>query len=242
MRNPHEKSVAKAILIDDDPEFCGIFQKALETVAARADFAVELAYRDRIEDNDQEIENYDIYFVDIELGEKSGIELVAGLQRRNFGKEFIFVSAHEDYVWKSMLAKPRYFIRKRTLEADLLEAVSFLKKLWEEKHARVKVGGAEVCPWTVLWCESKDHYVTIHQEDGGSIMLRARMGQLEELFSEYHHIRIHNRLMVNLEHVDRFKGSQVILKDGTALQASRAYQKKVQEGLRKWFEGLYRQS
>lgn len=233
-----ERSVVKAILIDDDPEFRGIFQKALETVAARADFAVELAYRDRIEDNDQEIENYDIYFVDIELEEKSGIELVAGLQRRDFGKEFIFVSAHEDYVWKSMLAKPRYFIRKRMLETDLLEAVVFLKKLWEEKQTKVKVGGAEVCPRTVLWCESKDHYVDIHQEDGSSILFRARLGQLEELFSEYHYIRIHNRLMVNLEYVDWFKGNQVILKDGTALQASRAYQKKVQEGLRKWFEGL----
>ena len=178
--------------------------------------------------------------MDIELGEKSGIELVAGMQRRNPGKEFIFVSAHEGYVWKSMLAKPRYFIRKRTLEADLLEAVSFLKKLWWEKHARVKVGGAEVCPRTVLWCGSKDHYVDIHQEDGSSILLRARLGQLEELFSEYHYIRIHNRLMVNLEYVDRFKGNQVILKDSTVLQASRAYQKKVQEGLGKWFEGLYR--
>ena len=230
-----KKSDAKAILIDDDLEFCGIFQKALETVAVRADFSVELAYRDRIEDDDQEIEDYDIYFVDIELGEKSGIELVAGMQRRNPGKEFIFVSAHEGYVWK-----PRYFIRKRTLEADLLEAVSFLKKLWWEKHARVKVGGAEVCPRTVLWCGSKDHYVDIHQEDGSSILLRARLGQLEELFSEYHYIRIHNRLMVNLEYVDRFKGNQVILKDSTVLQASRAYQKKVQEGLGKWFEGLYR--
>jgi len=118
--------------------------------------------------------------------------------------------------------------------------VSFLKKLWWEKHARVKVGGAEVCPRTVLWCGSKDHYVDIHQEDGSSILLRARLGQLEELFSEYHYIRIHNRLMVNLEYVDRFKGNQVILKDSTVLQASRAYQKKVQEGLRKWFEGLYR--
>lgn len=235
-----KKSDAKAILIDDDLEFCGIFQKALETVAVRADFSVELAYRDRIEDDDQEIEDYDIYFVDIELGEKSGIELVAGMQRRNPGKEFIFVSAHEGYVWKSMLAKPRYFIRKRTLEADLLGAVSFLKKLWWEKHARVKVGGAEVCPRTVLWCGSKDHYVDIHQEDGSSILLRARLGQLEELFSEYHYIRIHNRLMVNLEYVDRFKGNQVILKDSTVLQASRAYQKKVQEGLGKWFEGLYR--
>ena len=235
-----KKSDAKAILIDDDLEFCGIFQKALETVAVRADFSVELAYRDRIEDDDQEIEDYDIYFVDIELGEKSGIELVAGMQRRNPGKEFIFVSAHEGYVWKSMLAKPRYFIRKRTLEADLLEAVSFLKKLWWEKHARVKVGGPEVCPRTVLWCGSKDHYVDIHQEDGSSILLRARLGQLEELFSEYHYIRIHNRLMVNLEYVDRFKGNQVILKDSTVLQASRAYQKKVQEGLGKWFEGLYR--
>lgn len=93
-----KKSDAKAILIDDDLEFCGIFQKALETVAVRADFSVELAYRDRIEDDDQEIEDYDIYFVDIELGEKSGIELVAGMQRRNPGKEFIFVSAHEGYV------------------------------------------------------------------------------------------------------------------------------------------------
>ena len=53
-----KKSDAKAILIDDDLEFCGIFQKALETVAVRADFSVELAYRDRIEDDDQEIEDY----------------------------------------------------------------------------------------------------------------------------------------------------------------------------------------
>lgn len=236
-----DRRATKAILIDDDPKFRGTFQIALENVAARTDFAVEMVYRDGIEGDDQEIENYDIYFVDIELGEKSGIELVESLQRRNFDKEFIFVSAHEDYVWKSMLAKPRYFIRKRMLETDLLKAVVFLRKLWEGKYARVKVGETKVCPRTVLWCESKEHYVYIHLDSGESILVRARLGQLEELFSEYHYIRIHNRIMVNLEYVRQVKGNQVILRDGMVLRASRAYQKKVHEGLRKWFEGLCQQ-
>lgn len=230
---------AKAILIDDDLEFHGIFQRALEAVVTRTDFYVEMAYRSRMERNDREMDGFDIYFVDIKLGDDSGIELVFGLQKRNFGKEFIFVSAYEDYVWKSMLARPRFFIRKRMLEKDLGEAVTFLKKMWERKYALVKVGQVEVCPRMALWCESKEHYVDIHWEDGSNILIRASLRQLESLFAECYFIRIHNRLMVNLEYVDQFIGNKVILKDGTILRTSRAYQKRVQESLKKWFESFY---
>ena len=81
----------------------------------------------------------------------------------------------------------------------------------------------------------------IHQEDGSSILLRTSLRQVESLFSEFHYIRIHNRRMVNLEYVERFKGNRVTLKDGTVLQVSRAYQKKVQEGFKRWFERVYLQ-
>ena len=236
-----ERRTARAILIDDAPEFHGIFRKALETAATEADFSVDLVCRSGLEGDAREIEDFDIYFVDIELGEESGIELALDLQRRNSGREIIFVSAYENYVWKSMLVRPRFFIRKRVLEADLQEVTAFLKKLWEKKYVRVEVAQVEVCPQTVLWCESKDHYVDIHQEDGSSILLRTSLRQVESMFSEFHYIRIHNRRMVNLEYVERFKGNRVTLKDGTVLQVSRAYQKKVQEGFKRWFERVYLQ-
>lgn len=231
--------VARAILIDDDPEFHETFRKALESVAVETGFPVELACTSGTGMDGYEAEGFDIYFVDIELGQESGIELASELQRRCSGREFIFVSAHEDYVWRSMLARLRSFLRKRVLEEDLREAMVFQKKLWERRYARVKVGRAEVCPQTVLWCESNDHYIDIHLDNGDSILIRARMSQLEGLLSGYHFIRIHNRLLVNLEHVWKLEGNQVFLKDKMVLQISRTYQKKAQEGMKKWFEDLY---
>ena len=75
---------ARAILIDDDPEFHETFRKALESVAVETGFPVELACTSGTGMDGHEAEGFDIYFVDIELGQESG------LQRRCSGREFIF--------------------------------------------------------------------------------------------------------------------------------------------------------
>ena len=81
---------ARAILIDDDPEFHETFRKALESVAVETGFPVELACTSGTGMDGHEAEGFDIYFVDIELGQESGIEMASELQRRCSGREFIF--------------------------------------------------------------------------------------------------------------------------------------------------------
>lgn len=233
----------KAILIDDDERFWRIFEEALLEETERAGFPIGLICRRDAEDLGQEA---DIYFVDIELEKKSGIELAARVQKRNPGREIIFVSAHDRYMQKSMLVRPRFFICKAKLTEDMRDVVMFLKQQWQRKHVGIKVawkgGEAEVFPQRIVWCESHGHYVDMHLDDGGRAVLRISLRQLGALFSEFHYIRIHNRRMVNLEYVGRFVGNQVVLRDGTALGVSRACQKEVARGIREWFEALYQQS
>ncbi len=182
-------------------------------------------------------------FIDIELGEGSGIELASCLQMQNFDKEFVFVSAHEKYIKPSMLAKPRAFLCKTSLEKELYEAVVSLKQIWEKKHVSVKImenrKETELFPQRVCWCESTGHYVDLHMDDKSRMLIRIRLGQLEELFADFHFIRIHSRYLVNLEYIRKARSDIVILKDGSSLSVSRACRKKAEQGIREWFEYLY---
>nr|WP_296461172.1 LytTR family DNA-binding domain-containing protein [uncultured Acetatifactor sp.] len=237
----------KAVLIDDNEEFHWTFQKALEMETERADFPIDLTCRSSLEDIGwEEADDIDLFFIDIELGGVSGIDLAMGLQKRSPGKEIVFVSAYDQYMQKSMLARPRFFVCKVNLEKDLRDVVMFLKRQWQQRHASVKViwkgGGTEIYPQRILWCESQGHYVDIYLDDGRKAVLRTGLRQLAALFSDFHYLRIHNRRIVNLEYVRRFEGSQVVLKDGTALGVSRNCQREVDKGIREWFESLYQQS
>ncbi len=237
----------KAVLIDDNEEFCWTFQKALEMETERADFPIYLTCRSGPEDiGQEEADDFALFFIDIELDGISGIDFALELEKRSSGKEIVFVSAYDKYIQKSMLARPRFFICKVKLEKDLRDVVMFLKQQWQQRHASVQVawksGEVEIYPQRILWCESQGHYVDIHLDDGRKAVLRTSLSQLAALFSVFHYLRIHNRRMVNLKYVRRFEGNQVVLKDGTALRVSRGCQREVDKGIREWFESLYQQS
>ena len=232
-----------ALLVDDEQEFEAIFREALEKVTGRLSFPIRLSYSKDMAEAVEKEETFDIYFIDIELGEGSGIELASRLQMQNFDKEFVFVSAHEKYIKPSMLAKPRAFLCKTSLEKELYEAVVSLKQIWEKKHVSVKImenrKETELFPQRVCWCESTGHYVDLHMDDKSRMLLRIRLGQLEELFADFHFIRIHSRYLVNLEYIRKARSDIVILKDGSSLSVSRACRKKAEQGIREWFEYLY---
>jgi two-component system LytT family response regulator len=92
-----------------------------------------------------------------------------------------------------------------------------------------------VRPGEVDWCESAGNYVKLHV---GRVVhvIRETLSNLEERLDPSAFIRIHRRLIVNVDRIHElqpwFGGDQiVILKDGSRLRLSRTFREKVAERL-----------
>jgi two-component system LytT family response regulator len=88
----------------------------------------------------------------------------------------------------------------------------------------------------VDWIEAAGNYVEIHVGKE-SHLLRETMNNLESRLDPNRFLRIHRRIIVNLERIKRLEGIShgeyvVVLKDGTRLSSSRGFR----EGLQKLLE------
>ncbi len=88
-----------------------------------------------------------------------------------------------------------------------------------------------VRPGEVDWCESAGNYVKLH---AGRVVhvIRETLSNLEDRLDPSAFVRIHRRLIVNLDRIKElqpwFGGDQiVILKDGSRLRLSRTFREKV---------------
>lgn len=77
-------------------------------------------------------EEFQLLFLDIDMPEMSGMELVAEIRAMNSAAALIFVSSHSDFVFESFQFQPFRFLRKEWLAEELPDAV----KAYCENYAK----------------------------------------------------------------------------------------------------------
>lgn len=196
-------------------------------------------------------ERPDILFLDVEMPEVNGFDLVAEVGPGAV-PVVVFVTAYDRYALRAFevhaldyLLKPfddrrfRETLRRakehlRSREARSLE--ERLLGLLEEREAarsfvrRFAVRGRDrsifVPVSSVDWIEAADDYVELHA-GGETHLVRARIADLEKRLDPGEFVRIHRSTIVHLDRVRElhplFRGdSTVVLVDGTRLRLSRS--------------------
>lgn len=190
----------------------------------------------------------DVVFLDIQMPEMSGLEVVNRLRTLPQPPTVIFTTAHEQYAVAAFelealdyLLKPfsaaRFriaFERARQARAhDKLGALDRARNLLATPQGpldRIFVREANaVVPLTladVLRVEAQDDYVAVHASRR-SYLLTLRISDMEQRLPNPPFIRVHRSHIVNLDHVDRMIGLdgsrfEVRMKNGDVVPASRA--------------------
>jgi len=171
----------------------------------------------------------------------------------------IFVTAYDEYALKAFeesaadyLLKP--FIRKRFEDAvrkvkqqihlkqqaePLEQAMAILNQVQEKSSYLQRIAIKQNQAITFLscrdidWIESKDNYVLIHAAKKEHL-IRETLNVLERLLDPAGFLRVHRRILVNTECISEMRqssGTQVILKNGSALPVSRRLKDKVKRFL-----------
>ncbi|SDB44105.1 two component transcriptional regulator, LytTR family [Flavobacteriaceae bacterium MAR_2010_188] len=166
----------------------------------------------------------DCVFLDIEMPEMDGFQLLNKLSYRNF--DLIITTAYDNYAIKAFRAHAIDYLLKPIDSDDLKSAVSKitankqknvlgfeLKKVLQSispPTAHRKIGlpmaGRIVYknPETIVYCKSDGNYSEVYFADGNVEVVTLKLKEVEELIEHSDFFRVHNSYLINIRHISEY--------------------------------------
>lgn len=190
-----------------------------------------------------EKEKPDLIFLDIQMPEKTGFDLLEDLE---YIPHVIFVTAYDDYAIKAFEVNALDYLLKPVDEDRLEEALNRIRnKAAEDESAgeeepspneerltlndRIFLKDGEKCWFVTLkdvrMFESEGNYVRVHFDKFKPLILKS-LNNLEKRLDEKEFFRINRKFIVNLKEIIHIEpwfngGLQVKLNSGESLEVSR---------------------
>lgn len=188
----------------------------------------------------------DLVFLDVQMPELNGFELLEQLVERNFS--VVFTTGYDSYALQALKASALDYILKPVSEDDLrvalqkcltgqqqlvayAKATQFQQKFSsgtakpQEKITLPTLDDVTVFKIAqITHFEANDNLSYLYLFDGQKIPITLRLKNLELQLREYSFFRIHKKYLVNLHHVKKVRskeGNEVVLDNGSKVLLSR---------------------
>lgn len=173
----------------------------------------------------------DILFLDIELGDVNGIEVMKTIMHNPKVWRIVFVSTHEELVWDTFSIKTLGFCKKPVDETEISKYIQCaLSELRKDVRIIFKRNDTDtyIRLSDLYYIEGKESYVKVYTKNKDFIAT-GKIGNWEKKLIDTQIVRIHKSFMVNMEHI-RLEGTKIQISDiGKELPVGRTYKNKVKE-------------
>lgn len=234
----------KAIIVDDEPNCCESLSALMERFCPQVKIAA--IFYSAIEALPAIIElQPDIVFLDIEMPQMNGFDLLEKLQKINF--RLIFTTSYDQYAIKAIrfsaldyLLKPidreelQYAVKKAIESVDKpmpQQVEALLQKLNHSANASQKIalptmeGLQLITVEQIISCESERNYTTLYLKGKQKLVISRPLKEIEELLEEFGFMRVHHSHLVNLKEINKYirgEGGYLIMSDGSSVDISRS--------------------
>ena len=233
----------KAVIIDDENRTRDLIAKMINSFGLDI---LAIPAGENVQSGIQAIEELkpDIVFLDIQMPDGTGFDVLKSVKNKNF--EVIFITAHEEFAIKAIkfsaldyLLKP---IDPEELKAAVEKAIKAVDDKKEEsqfealqnniqpnKKKRLVLKTQEsvyvVELHEIIRCEADRNYTSFFLSSGKKILVSKTLKEYETLLSTHNFLRVQQSHLVNLDYVDRYdkgNGGSVVMKDGSEVPLSPA--------------------
>ncbi len=233
----------KVVIIDDEQRTRELIAKMIESF----DLGVEtFPIGESVESGIKAIEaiNPEIVFLDIQMPDGTGFDLLKQIKDKKF--EVVFITAHEEFAVKAIKFSALDYILKpidpeelRNTVIRAIESIGHKKEnsQFEALHSNMQPTQKRrlvlktqesvhvVDLENIVRCESDRNYTSFFLFDGKRILVSKTLKDYETLLSAHNFLRVQQSHLINLDFVDRFdkkNGGSVVMKDGSEVPISPA--------------------
>ena len=244
----------KTLIIDDEPKsranlknLISDYCPNIELVGEARDYKEALSLFKRYKP--------DFIFLDIQMPKMNGLELASVIQEIE-NIPVIFITAFDHYALKAFKVRAFDYLLKPIKISELQNTVKRVVEFISEKTGVNKIDSEndtdKIClPWkngfkvidtnNIVHIESDNSYSSIHFSNGDSLVFVKSIGELEKLLGASRFYRIHNRHIINLDHMDNFTtrdGGLVKMKNGSFYPVSRRKLTDFRQSSKSYFKSL----
>lgn len=166
--------------------------------------------------------DYDILFLDIEMGTMDGVMLAKQLRKQNDTVQIIFVTGYSDYILEGYEVDALHYLIKPVQENKLFSVLNRAaeKLAKNEKVLNFKVDGEmlRVPVYQIRYADVYGNYTTIHAKT--EVTVKMTLGELEKQLDERFY-RAGRSVIVNLTQISRVTRTEMKLLDGTEIPLPR---------------------
>ena len=216
----------RCLVVDDDQEFSSKFNIHLETFLKGIfkDFHI-IEINENFDDFSQ-YHDIDLLFIDIDLKDLNGINIIKRLQMDKVDYPIIYVSSRQELVFSSLTTQPFYFVRKQNLENDLKELFKLLNIYYKKTMKMITFDyyGRKTCIFL------KDiHYITSFGHDISIVCdqetytYRSSLKDALKLIDSPVVVQVHRSYAVSMMYIKEVDKNNIILKDETCITLGKKY-------------------
>lgn len=242
-----------AVIVDDEAAVRNTIKSLISENFADINI---LATAETIEKGYEAILNYnpDLLFLDIELPDGTGFDLLKKFTRITF--KIIFVTGHQEYALDAIKVSALDYVMKPIDTDELCRAVEKAREIISQQEQQLKLQALSdnlqsrkilkriilhtsdhlqlVSVSDIVRAEADSNYTSFILSNGKQILVSRTIKEFESLLSGSGIIRVHQSHLVNLNYIDRFikkDGGSLLLKNNTRIPVSPNLKKQVLQAL-----------
>lgn len=186
--------------------------------------------------NEQHI---DIVFLDIQMGQMSGMELAQHIRSQDDDISIIFITGESKYVFDGYKVRALDYLMKPIKKEDVFHCLD----VWMSKHQKkensyfILKKGKELLKVNyddIYYFISFDHYIDMHTKDE-VITFKEKIGQVEQDLPNEQFCRCHRSYIVNLKYIDTMSKNEIILDNEVKIPVSKSRVNSTHEAFMKYF-------
>jgi two-component system LytT family response regulator len=233
----------KALIIDDENRTRELIAKMITSFG----FDIEaIPVGENVQSGIKAIEEIkpDIVFLDIQMPDGTGFDVLRSVKNKNF--EVVFITAHEEFAIKAIKFSALDYLLKPIDPSELRAAVERAIKAVDDKKEDSQFDALQnniqpnqkrrlvlktqesvfvVELHEIIRCEADRNYTSFFLVGGKKILVSKTLKDYETLLSSHNFLRVQQSHLINLDYVDRYdkgNGGSVVMKDGSEVPLSPA--------------------
>lgn len=171
-------------------------------------------------------EEFDIVFLDIHMGQMSGMELAKLIRNQDEKISIVFITGETKYVFEGYGVQALNYLMKPIKKEDVFQCLDIWlnKNKKQEGSCLVLKKGKEILKINyddIYYFISFNHYLDIHTNQG-IITLKKRISEVEKELSPQQFCRCHRSYIVNVKYIEKISRNELILDNGSKIPISKS--------------------